>query len=88
MNYQIYFIDREYGKAEKKWIKVMHQESGRAGNGPKASSFPVEPSISLGTILSNWVNIQNLDTGAGKCQDLWILTLVVSLPVGCCVLYV
>lgn len=37
MNYQIYSIAREYGKAERKWIKVMHEENGRAGKGPKAS---------------------------------------------------
>lgn len=50
------------------------------------SSFPVEPSIHLGTVCINWINIQNCDTGAGKCPVLWILTLVVLLPVACCVL--
>ncbi|KAF4803784.1 RING finger protein 165 [Turdus rufiventris] len=47
--------DWEYGKAEKKWIKVAYQESGRAGNGPKASWFPIESSINLETTLSSWV---------------------------------
>lgn len=63
-------------KGREKWIKVTYQESGRAGNGPKASWFPIESSINLGTTLSSWVNIQNQDTGAGKNQDLWILTLL------------